>query len=248
MTTNESAPPETVAALTERLAAIRAERGYLLPHHGLMAVSAPDMLTAYAQTYRAMTLTERVLNAHDKEFIWLSILIATDENEATHHIAKFYAAGGTDAEVTAVARLVAQIRGAVAYRFVGQFWQGHLSWWDTRRAERDARDAIARDFGLDPALLVLADLAARVCLDQHKALGDAIEDSYALGTDEARIAETLMLTMFPGSVPRYVRAAEVWLGLIRDGRVAASDPYRAWAAMTGQGGFDEAAGKTNAHS
>lgn len=232
--------------LTARLHAIKAERGYLLPHHGLMAVSAPDMLEAYAATYRCMTLTDRVLSAFQKEFIWLAILIATDENEATHHIAKFYAAGGTDRQVSAVARLVAQIRGAGAFSFVSDYWQAHLPWWDGRAEQRAAREAIAAEYGVEPWLLALADMTARVCLDQHQALGWAIEDAYPAGED--RIAEALMLTMFPASVPRYVRAAEVWLKLIRAGRVPASAPYLAWAQLTGQGGFDEAAGKAHGHS
>jgi hypothetical protein len=33
--------------------------------------------------------------------------------------------------------------------------------------------------------------------------------------------------------------------MIAAGRVAASDRYRAWAAMTGQGGFDEVLAKTS---
>lgn len=246
--THKTSGVETPDDLTARLTAIKAERGYLLPHHGLMAVSAPDMLDAYAATYRCMTLTERVLTAFEKEFIWLAILIATDENEATHHIAKFYKAGGTDRQVGAVARLVAQIRGAAAFTFVSDFWQAHLPWWDGRAEQRAARDAIAVEYGVEPWLLTLADMASRVCLDQHAALGWAIEDAYAQGAREDRIAEALMLTMFPASVPRYVRAAEVWLKLIRAGRVPASAPYQAWAQLTGQGGFDEAAGKAHGHS
>ena len=234
------AAPETVDDLTARLAAIRAERGYLLPHHGLMAVAAPDMLDAYAEAYRAMTLTERALTAFEKEFIWLAILVATDENEATHHIAKFYAAGGTDDQARAAVRLVALVRGAAAYGFVSRHWMDHLPWWDGRAELTGARDAIARDYGLEPWLVTLADMTARVCLDQHQALGWAIEDAYRHGAGEDRIANALMLTMFPGSVPRFVRAAEVWLGLIRAGRVDASAPYRAWANLSGQGGFDEA--------
>ena len=237
---NDSATTE-IDALNARLESIKAERGYLLPHHGLMAVSAPDMLEAYAVTYRTMTLTQRVLTEFEKEFIWLSILVATDENEATHHIMKFYRGGGTDAQAAAVIRLVAQIRGAQAFTFVTKHWSDHLPWWDGRAQQRAARDRIAEEFDIAPWLLSLADMVARVCLDQHDALAWAIEDAYDQEASEPRIAEALMLTMFPASVPRYVRAAEVWLQLIRAGRVAASSPYQAWAAMSGQGGFDEAA-------
>lgn len=227
--------------LEARLASIRAERGYLLPHHGMMAVAAPDMLDAYAEAYRAMTLTERALSDFEKEFIWIAILVATDESEATHHIAKFHKAGGTDAQLRAAVRLVALIRGQAAFDFVTDAWSAHLPWWDGRRETTEARATISREFGIEPWLVTLADMTARVCLDQKAALGWAIEDAYAEGAGEDRIANALMLTMFPASVPRFVRAAECWLELIREGRVAASAPYQAWARLSGQGGFDEAA-------
>ena len=48
--------------------------------------------------------------------------------------------------------------------------------------------------------------------------------------------------MFPGSVPRFVTACGVWRGLIADGTLPASARYREWAALSGQGGFDESSG------
>ena len=58
-----------------------------------------------------------------------------------------------------------------------------------------------------------------------------------------RLAEGLALAMFPGGVPNFVDACDVWRKLIQKEKVAASPPYKAWASLTGQGGFDEAAGK-----
>ena len=71
--------PDPASAARDRLAAVRAKRGYLLPHHGLLAVAAPDLLEAYDQAYTALTLVPRNLTAHDKEFVWLAVLVATDE-------------------------------------------------------------------------------------------------------------------------------------------------------------------------
>jgi hypothetical protein len=62
---------------------------------------------------------------------------------------------------------------------------------------------------------------------------------------EDEIAEAITLAMFPGSIPRFVEACGVWRGMIAAGRVAASDRYKAWAALTGQGGFDEVLTKTS---
>ena len=84
-----------------RTRCLRSERGSLLPHHGLLAVAAPDLLEAYGASYPAMRLTERRLSPFEKEFVWLAILVATDEAEATHHLAKFSVAGGTSREIEA---------------------------------------------------------------------------------------------------------------------------------------------------
>ena len=48
--------------------------------------------------------------------------------------------------------------------------------------------------------------------------------------------------MFPGSVPYYVGAAEVWRKLIVDGSVPASDLFQQRAEISGQGGYDEVSG------
>ena len=60
--------------------------------------------------------------------------------------------------------------------------------------------------------------------------------------NELELAEVLSLAMFPGSVPYYVRAAEVWRQLIAEGTVPASDLFKQWAEISGQGGYDEASG------
>ena len=55
------------------------------------------------------------------------------------------------------------------------------------------------------------------------------------------MAEGLSLAMFPGGVPNFVDACDIWKNLIAEDAVAASEPYKAWALMSGQGGFDEVA-------
>ena len=61
-------------------------------------------------------------------------------------------------------------------------------------------------------------------------------------TDELELSEAISIAMFPGSVPNYVEAAKVWRELIASGEVPASDVFRAWAELSGQGGYDEATG------
>jgi alkylhydroperoxidase/carboxymuconolactone decarboxylase family protein YurZ len=229
------------AEIAARLQAVRAKRGYLLPHHGLLAITSPAMLAAYDAAYTELALAPRVLSAHDREFVWLAILIATDEALATHHVAKFLAAGGTSAEVEAVLRLTAWAMGARAYRFVEAHWSAHLPGVDVAAAYAAA---LAASAGVVPArIAVPAAAAVHAAAGEWRLLELAIIEAYARNVPEMELAEALSLVMFPGSVPRFVEAAGVWLGLIRAGRVTPSPLFAAWAALEGQGGFDEAARK-----
>ena len=124
--------------LSQLLESVREKRGYLLPHHGLMAASMPALLEAYDGLYTALTLTERQLSRHDHEYVWLAILIATDEARATHHIPKFREAGGTDEELASILQLTALALGGSAYRFVDAYWRPHWPGLDPRERYLEA--------------------------------------------------------------------------------------------------------------
>ena len=227
---------EETRKLLER---VREKRGYLLPHHGLLAVTAPNVLEAYDAAYTALTLDERTLSPHDREFLWLAILIATDEALATHHVAKFRAAGGTDGEVEAVLGLAALALGSGAYAFAEKAWRPHLPGFEPYEAYEKAVFRLRGD--VPPRLARLALMVVHACRAQWDALRRAIIAAYGERVAEDEIAEALSLVTFPGSVPRFVQSARVWRDLIAGGKVSASPRYAAWAAMTGQGGWDEAA-------
>jgi alkylhydroperoxidase/carboxymuconolactone decarboxylase family protein YurZ len=218
-----------------RLQAVKAKRGFLLPHHGLLAITSPRMLEAYDHAYTELALAQRVLSLHDREFVWLAILIATDEALATHHIAKFRAAGGTNEEVEAVLRLTAFAMGARAYGFVGQHWLPHLP-------GLDLEGAYARALPQPGRLSIMAAASVHACLADWRALRFAIRLAYAHAVPELELSEALSLMMFPGSVPRFVEAARVWLELIRAGEVSPGPDFAAWARLQGQGGWDEVKG------
>jgi alkylhydroperoxidase/carboxymuconolactone decarboxylase family protein YurZ len=226
--------------LPEKLEKLRQKRGYLLPHHGLLAITSPGLLDAYDATYTALALDDRVLSRHDREFVWLAILIATGESIATHHIAKFRQAGGTDAEIGSILSLTALALGFEAFRFVEQHWLHHLPAIDPRRSYLSAVQRSAGDVA--PRLVHLAAAAVHTCRAAWDALRLQIVAAYDAGVPEAELAEALSLCMFPGSVPHFVEAARVWRELVTAGQVQASPPFRAWAALSGQGGYDEGAG------
>jgi len=219
------------------LAAVKAKRGYLLPHHGLLALTAPRLARAYDEAYTALTLDPRALSEFEKEFVWLPILIATGEAIATHHIAKFKAAGGDDRGVETCLRLAAFARGARDFRFVGQHWNDLLPGFGRERAYRDALQALMHDRGAEAGLVEAAMAATHACLAQWEEVAIHIRGAYLLGLPEVKLAEALSLVMFPGSVPHFVEAARVWRDLVKSNAVAASPALRSWAAID-QSGFD----------
>jgi alkylhydroperoxidase/carboxymuconolactone decarboxylase family protein YurZ len=226
--------------LKRLLSEAKKKRGYLLPHHGLLALTSPDLLAAYDRAYTALALEPRVLSVHNREFIWLAILIATDEALATHHIPKFRAGGGTDAEIEAILALSALALGVRAYRFVGEHWHAHLPTIDVRRAYLAATESVSAKAEMRLVRMALA--AIHACAGAWDALRWEIAAAYAAQVPEIELAEAISLVMFPGSVPRFVEAAGVWRDMIAKGDVKASKPFTIWAGMAGQDGYDEAAG------
>ena len=231
----------TPEELSKRLQPIRAKRGYLLPHHGLLAITSPKLLDAYDQLYTALALDHKTLSVRDRELVWLAVLIATDEALATHHIPRFLDGGGQMSEFNAVLQLTASLKGVTAYRFVQDRWAAHVPSLDLVKSYRDA---------LERAGLPLSQRDVWLCAcSVHAALGhfdwmrQALMAAYARGVNELDLAEALGIMMFPGSVPHYVEAAKVWMNLIAEGHVQASPAFAAWARMGGQGGYDEVSGK-----
>ncbi|WP_439579657.1 carboxymuconolactone decarboxylase family protein [Elioraea sp.] len=224
--------------LAARLQAVKDKRGYLLAHHGLLAAISEEMLARYDALYTALALDRKVLDERAREFVWLCVLIATDEAIASHHIAKFRQGGGTAEEIAAAIRLTAWAVGARAYAFIADHWAQHLP--DVVIAERYRTDLTINAGAVPPRIAIPAVAAVHAARGDHALLARAITFAYAIDVPEPELAEALTIMMFPGSVPRFVEAAKVWLDLIRAGTVRPSSAFAAWARLQGQGGFDEA--------
>jgi len=222
--------PDEVRAALER---IRAGRGFVLPHHGLMAAALPELHAAYEAMYRALTLDPRHLAPLARESVWLAVLAACEEPVGTHHLAKFRAAGGTDDHAQALFRLAAWAAGASRYAVLDAAWGAHFPSAPIRGAYLDGARALLPP--LDERLARICLAAVHTACDQQWGLAAEIEAALTLGVPEAELAEALSLTIWPRGVNRFVRAAECWLALIRAGCVPASGAFRAWAAMPDQG-------------
>jgi len=228
--------------IKKRLESIRDKRGYLLPHHGLMAVSTPGLLEAYDELYSLLALTPRTLSRHDHEFVWMGVLIAMDEVLGTHHIKRFHDADGTDEELAAALAITGFVKGCPAYHFVDDHWLPHLP-------EFSPRDEFVKTFrsvaGKTPLWLAhITACAVHACIGNWQGLRWQIVAAYEDDVNEQALAEAISLVMFPGSVPNYVEAAGVWREVIAGGEVQASTLFTDWARLSGQGGYDEASGVT----
>ena len=234
-----SQKPQTVAGVEEALSELQEKRGYLLPHHGLLAISSPELLQAYDATYSALTLSERSMTLYQKEIVWLIILVSTKESIATHHIDRLKKGGGNDSDLEAALALASWADGAENFAFVEENWGHHLKSFDGSVAYRNGLETILKRYPVEPWVAEIGLAAAHQCHRRWYWVGDHIIGAYGAGADENAIAEGLSLAMFPGGVPNFVDACDIWRKLILEEKIEASAPYAAWAHMTGQGGFDE---------
>jgi alkylhydroperoxidase/carboxymuconolactone decarboxylase family protein YurZ len=228
-------PADATADALKRLEAVRAKRGYLLPHHGLMALTAPELLAGYDACYTALTLVPRSLSEHDREFVWLGVLTARREHIASQHLHKFMRAGGTKAEVDLIVSLTGVAEGSGAFGFIAQHWQHHLPSYDRKALYFDAIARTCAGNDIRPALIHMAMAAIHGCLQRVDELKWHIAECYRLQASEQELAEAISYVMFSGSVPFFIEACGVWQTMIRDGDVQASDTFKLWANMD-QGG------------
>jgi alkylhydroperoxidase/carboxymuconolactone decarboxylase family protein YurZ len=226
------------AEVERRLDEVRAKRGYLLPHHGLLAIAAPGLLKGYDAAYTALALTPRLMHERPKEFIWLAVLTACDEAIATHHIKKFRDAGGTDAEIELAIRLAGFAEGAPRFAFAAEKWGHHLPAYDRTRAYRAALDALQAGSGVPRGLVEVAMAAVHTTRKGWWELALHIRGAYDEGVPELELAEGISYAMFPGSIPNFVDACGVWQGMVARGEVPASEAFRIWGAdAANQTGF-----------
>jgi len=234
---NSTQAKKTREEVDARLTNIRAKRGYLLPHHGLLAVAAPALLDTYDANYAALTLTERHLNEHAKEFVWLTILVSTREAIATHHIRRWRDCGGSDTDMETALKLAAFTHGVGVFPFVDENWKPHLPGYDAERVYREGIQGIVNDTDVPVGWVEIALAATHTCHRQWWAYEIHVKGAYEAEMAEGELAEALTLTMFPGGVPNFVEACERWRHLILAEAVEATEPYQAWAKTPDQGGY-----------
>ncbi len=126
----------------ELLQRLRERRGYLLPHHRLLARHAPDVLEAYDAFYTQVWFKRNVLDARTKELIAVGIHAAVLEREGLEiHLRRAVEAGATEAEIVEAMALAAIPAGAYATVVAADVWEklkasDHFSWEAPASAEQ----------------------------------------------------------------------------------------------------------------
>lgn len=228
------------AELRERIEALRRKRGFLLPHHGAMAVAAPDLQDAYFRMYAALTQTERHLSPFERETVWLAILIAAKEAIGTHHVELFFEAGGTQVQAGHLTRLCTLALGAEAFAFMDQYWTVPFPGLAGHDAYLSAFDSQIEEAVLPAVLSHLAMAALQATKGRHWGLEAHIKALYRLGASEDALVEALSLIMWPVGVNHFLDACGTWTKLMGSGAVQPSPRYRAWAEAPRQGGHSMA--------
>lgn len=205
-----SSSGDEMGDLRARIETLRKTRGFLLPHHGALATAAPDLLDAYFQMYRALTVTGRHLTPFEREVVWLAILIAAKEAIGTHHVELFFAAGGTQAQATLITRLSAMALGSEAYAFMDGNWAGHFPALTGDSTYLDAIDALMEEAVLPRDLCHLALTALHATLGRKWGLAAHIKALYRLQGSEDALVEALSLIMWPVGVNHFLDACGVW--------------------------------------
>ncbi len=222
--------------LREKLAALAAKRGFLLPHHGALAAGAPEVHAAYLQMYDALTVAPRVLSAHERECVWLGILVAIEEHVGTHHLELFRQAGGTDAEAEALIALAGQAGALSAFRFAAESFPDHLPALDPAQAY--ARSIAALRGPLSDSTVHLALLAVQAARGDHPGVAHHLRAGYAARLAEEAMVEALSYLIWPCGVNCFLEACEVWHGLMQSGEVTPSERFAVWRDLPGQGAYD----------
>jgi alkylhydroperoxidase/carboxymuconolactone decarboxylase family protein YurZ len=225
--------------LKQRIEELRKARGFLLPHHGAMAAALPDLHEAYFAMYRALTLTRRHLSDHEKEFVWLCVLIATKEAIGTHHLDLFRRAGGTQGQAALALRLTGYAEAAGYFAFAGKHWKRFLPEVDPVRDYSTGVDALLAGSDIPPGLADLALMAAQAAIGREAGVAVHIRSAYMHSVPEEKLAEALSLIIWPAGVNRFLDACALWHELMAHGDVSPSPRFQIWANTPRQGGFED---------
>ena len=160
----------------------------------------------------------------------MGILSAAGESIGTHHVKLFRDNGGTCAEMEIVTALVALAMGTSrSFEFMHGHWQQHFPPMDAVATYRNAVSRMVGDSGVPLNLAKYMMLGVHTTFGHRWGVEQTLLALYETGADEGKMAESISLPFLAAGINRLIDASEIWLELIRSGRVKPSEPFHIWA-------------------
>ena len=193
---------------------IRAERGYTLSFHEILARVDADYLAAYRDFYRAITLGERVLTPVQRETVWICLLVAVREEVGTIHVERAREAGIPESGIAACIRLAAVADAWESLQFAADHWSWTVE--DTSTiGYLELVVSVSR--GLDPVTVELALLAAHAGRRRRRPFELHLVRLLEQRVPEAAIVEALTYVQQPCGANTLLWATDAWLDAIAAG-------------------------------
>jgi len=203
--------PETAEILHK----IRCERGYTLSYHEIYARLEPELLEAYGELYRTVTLRRRVLEESEREFLWVALLTSIAELVGSIHINRGVEAGLTCEQLEAAIRLagIAEVYECLA--FPSRHWASRLPKYNPL-AQYDELARFAAG-GISEELVQLTLLTVQAAHRREEPFLHHLQCCYGLAVPEAQIAEALSYVLQPIGANGLLWATDLWLDALQSG-------------------------------
>lgn len=204
---------------TKTLEQVGGKRGYLLPYHKMLAAYDGELLAKYDAFYTRLTLTPKALTDREKEFVWITLLVAVREGHGTLHLRRADTAGLPREEMHVAINLAGIAESRAATAFAKQFWKD----WAPDAAMDSAYFAnITAARGAVPeALTELALATAHASKRDAASLQLHIRRFFAAGGAPAALAEALAFLLLPCGGPTLIDAVDAWAEAAADGKMPA---------------------------
>lgn len=204
---------------SKTLEQVGSKRGYLLPYHKMLATYDGELLVKYDAFYTRLTLAQKTLTDREKEFVWITLLVAVREGHGTLHLRRAEAAGLPRDEMHIAINLAGIAESRAATGFAKHHWR---DWAPDVAMDAAYFSNIAAARGTVPeALIELALALAHASKRDSASLRLHIRRYFVAGGTPAALAEALAFLLLPCGGPTLIEAVNSWGEAAADGKIPA---------------------------
>lgn len=204
---------------TKTLEQVGGKRGYLLPYHKMLAAYDAELLSKYDAFYTRLTLAQKTLNDREKEFVWVTLLVAVREGHGTLHLRRADAAGLPRQHMHIAINLAGIAESRAATVFAAQHWKDWAP--DAAMDEAYCANITAARGDVPEALVELALATAHASRRDASSLQLHIRRFFAAGGAPAGLVEALAFLLLPCGGPTLIDAVDAWAAIATDGKIPA---------------------------